>query len=117
MVVRFDVALDCADLDRQAAFWSAALGYERVGADGQYVALGPPAGESGPRLLLQHVPEARVAKNRMHVDLLVADMYAEVARLGELGGRRLRDEPFDELGHRWVLMADPEGNEFCVCQQ
>jgi predicted enzyme related to lactoylglutathione lyase len=117
MVVRFDVVLDCADLEGQEAFWSVALGYARVGADREYVALGPPAGESGPRLLLQQVPEARVGKNRMHVDLLVADMDAEVARLADLGGRRLRDEPFDELGHLWVLMADPEGNEFCVCRQ
>jgi predicted enzyme related to lactoylglutathione lyase len=117
MVIPFDIALDCADLEGQEVFWSAALGYERRGADGQYVKLGPAAAEGGPNLLLQRVPEAKAAKNRMHLDLLVADVDAEVARLGALGGRRLRDEPFDELGHQWVLMADPEGNELCVCQQ
>jgi predicted enzyme related to lactoylglutathione lyase len=117
MAVRFEVALDCADLAVTEAFWTAALGYERRGSDAQYVALRPPDGELGPPLLLQQVAEPKTAKNRMHLDLVVADVEAEVARLVALGARRLRDEPFAELGHRWVVLADPEGNELCVCQQ
>lgn len=116
MAVRFDVALDCTDLEVAASFWSAALGYRRAGADGQYVTLAPPEGEAGPRLLLQQVAEPRAGKNRMHLDLDVADVEAEVTRLEGLGARRLRDAPIEELGHHWVVMADPEGNELCVCR-
>jgi predicted enzyme related to lactoylglutathione lyase len=56
-----------------------------------------------------------VAKNRMHVDLHTPDIEAEAARLVELGATRLAPEPLEEHGSHWVLMADPEGNEFCVC--
>ena len=112
--MRVEVGLDCADLARTEAFWAAALGYERRGSAAQYVALRPADGAPGPHLLLQQVAEPKVTKNRMHLDLVVDDMEGEVERLVGLGATRLRDEPFDEVGHRWVALADPEGNEFCV---
>ncbi len=108
------LVLDCADPDRLAPFWSAALGYANLGSAGSYVLLAPEGG-SGPNLLLQRVPEPRVAKNRMHVDLHTPDIEAEASRLVELGARRLQRAPLEEHGTHWVLMADPEGNEFCVC--
>lgn len=109
------LVLDCADVDAQALFWKAALGYRQVGADGQYVNLGPSEGAAGPNLLLQGVPEAKTAKIRLHLDLIVADVNAEVVRLEALGARRAPVGAFDEYGHQWVVMLDPEGNEFCVC--
>jgi len=114
---RVDVGIDCADVDAQARFWSAALGYERSGSWEQYLTLLAPAGVSGPKLVLQQVPEAKPqSKNRLHLDVIVGDdVDGEVERLIGLGARRLSDA-FEEAGTRWVVMADPEGNEFCVCR-
>lgn len=114
MAAAIELVLDCADPERQSAFWAAALGYEPVGAAGQYRALAPPAGASGPRLILQQVPEPRRAKNRMHLDVLTDDVASEVQRLVGLGARIVGDV-IEEHGHRWRPMADPEDNEFCVC--
>ena len=63
-------------------------------------------------MLVQQVPEPRVAKNRMHLDLHVDDAEAEAARLVGLGASRLGDGALGDF--RWITMADPEGNEFCV---
>jgi len=69
----------------------------------------------GMRLLFQVVPEPKTAKNRMHLDLHVGvdKIDAEAARLEALGGTRLSDR-FRENGAEWIVMGDPEGNEFCV---
>jgi predicted enzyme related to lactoylglutathione lyase len=115
MTVRLELVLDCADVDRLGRFWAAALGYEPFGRAGAYRSLVDPAGV-GPKLILQGVPEPKQGKNRFHLDVLADDIEAEAARLVGLGASRLRDEPFAEHGTRWVTMADPEGNEFCVCQ-
>jgi predicted enzyme related to lactoylglutathione lyase len=108
------LVLDCADPDALASFWGPALGYTNVGSAGSYVLL-LPAGGDAPQLLLQRVPEPKSTKNRMHLDIHVADIEAEADRLITLGARRVQDECLAEHGTQWVLMADPEGNEFCVC--
>jgi predicted enzyme related to lactoylglutathione lyase len=61
------------------------------------------------------VPEPKTVKNRMHLDIDAADIEAEAARLEALGARRVADDQVHEHGTHWILMADPEGNEFCVC--
>ncbi|WP_443055319.1 VOC family protein [Streptomyces sp. NBC_00258] len=68
-----------------------------------------------PTLLLQHVPEPKQGKNRMHLDLDfgTADLTSEVNRLEQLGAARLSEE-LNEHGFRWIVVVDPEGNEFCV---
>jgi predicted enzyme related to lactoylglutathione lyase len=109
------LVLDCADPDRLAEFWSAALGYTTLGGAGSRYVLLAPEGDGGPPLLLQRVPEPRVAKNRMHVDLHTPDIEAEAGRLVDIGATRLAADPLAEHGSHWILMADPEGNEFCVC--
>ena len=114
-MVRLELALDCADVDAQAVFWAAALGYTQTGAAGQYRKLSPSTGDPGPNLVLQAVPEPKTAKIRLHLDLVVDDPEAEVTRLVGLGAARVDRAPFDEHGHRWIAMIDPEGNEFCVC--
>jgi predicted enzyme related to lactoylglutathione lyase len=108
------LVVDCADPVALAEFWAPALGYVSVGEVGSYVALFPD-GRPGPKLLLQRVEEPKVTKNRVHFDLEVPDIEAEATRLVDLGATRVSDGPVSEHGSTWVLMADPEGNEFCVC--
>jgi glyoxalase superfamily protein len=67
------------------------------------------------QVLLQRVGEARLTKNRMHLDIETSDVDAEVERLEGIGAHRLDRRARTEHGSRWVVMADPEGNEFCVC--
>ena len=108
------LVLDCQDPTALAVFWAAALDYVSVGEAGAYVML-LPNGRPGPKLLLQQVPEAKTTKNRMHLDIDAADIEAEAARLEDLGARRVADDQRHEHGTSWILMADPEDNEFCVC--
>lgn len=108
------VVLDCADAERLADFWSAALGYPRRQAVTQFVVLSPLAGGSRPTLILQQVPEPKGVKNRMHMDLHAADRDAAVERLTALGARKIQEQPNCIGDYCWYLMADPEGNEFCV---
>jgi len=113
-MTKLGLVLDCSDPDALAKFWAPALGYTVAGGAGAYVLL-LPADPGQPQLLLQRVPEAKSAKNRMHLDVHVADIEAEATRLEGLGARRLSSSPLEESGTRWHLMADPEGNELCVC--
>jgi predicted enzyme related to lactoylglutathione lyase len=114
MTVRMGLVLDCAEPEALAEFWAPALGYTSVGSAGNYVMLLPAEG-TGPQLLLQRVKEPKAAKNRMHLDIHVADIEGEAERLIALGARRLEADPLEEHGTHWFLMADPEGNEFCIC--
>jgi predicted enzyme related to lactoylglutathione lyase len=110
------LVIDCGDLDRAARFWTSVLGY--VGdrpARGPYQSLVPADGQ-GVEILLQRVPEAKSIKNRLHLDLRTTDLDAEVERVVALGARRLTGEPVTEDGMRWHILADPDGNEFCVLQ-
>ncbi len=112
------VVLDCLDPAGLVLFWSAALGYERVGEVSTFVVLAPPEGQRGPVFILQQVAERKSGKNRMHLDLhapLDPGVPALAQRLEALGGRRLGEpitELHDAMGIWWITMADPEGNEF-----
>lgn len=110
--MRLVVVLDCADADTLADFWSSALGFERGPFDPPYVQLTDPE-DRWPILLLQQVPEPKSGKNRMHLDLQVADVHSEVERLTALGAT-LVDPPHDDDGFLTAILADPQGNEFCV---
>lgn len=113
MAATLGLVLDCADPDKLAEFWSAAIGYTTLGGAGSYVMLVDEAGRQ-PKLLLQRVSEPKVGKNRMHFDIETPHVAEEVARLEKLGATRAED-PRSEHGTTWVVMNDPEGNEFCVC--
>jgi predicted enzyme related to lactoylglutathione lyase len=109
----------CVDTDdpaRLAAFWQSALGWRRTLERDDEVVLEPPEGsrEDGivPDLLFLRVPEPKAVKNRLHLDLRPEDQAAEVARLEKLGARRANVGQGAEA--TWVVMADPDGNEFCV---
>ena len=114
MAAKLGLVLDCADPEGLAEFWSDALGYTKLGGAGSYVLLVDETGQQ-PKLLLQGVPESKAGKNRMHLDIEVGDIEAEAARLETLGARRVVSEQMHEHGTSWVLMTDPAGNEFCVC--
>lgn len=113
-VPQLGLVLDCHDPEALAPFWADALGYVTLGGVENYVLL-VPDGRSGPKLLLQRVPEDKAVKNRMHLDIEVPDIDAVADRLEQRGARRLSAGVQAEHGSRWILMADPEGNEFCVC--
>ncbi len=144
MATNVQVTFDCADPARQAEFWAQALHYRIPDPpDGfttwegwalaqgipqenwnDWAAIEDPDGV-GPRVYFQRVPEGKVAKNRMHLDLNVAGgrdvpleerkvrVLAEVERLKALGADDHRGA-IEHDGEFWVRMNDPEGNEFCV---
>jgi catechol 2,3-dioxygenase-like lactoylglutathione lyase family enzyme len=110
------VVIDCSDLDRSAEFWAGVLGYVRGDSTGgPYLSLDPAGGE-GVEILLQRVPEDKRAKNRVHLDLRTDDLESEVGRVLGLGAVVLTDQPISEGGWRWHILADPDGNEFCILQ-
>ena len=114
--VELVVVVDCRSLDRSAAFWSGVLGYRaEPSSPGRYQQLLPADGV-GIEVLLQQVPETKAGKNRVHLDLRVPDLAAEVTRVTALGAQCLTAEPIEEYGWTWHVLADPDGNEFCVLQ-
>ncbi len=109
-----NIVMDCLDAGKLAEFWAAAINYTKLGAFDQYVVLEDPA-KNGPDLILQQVLEPRSGKNRVHCDWLaesVAEHQAAIKRLVGLGAVQVAEK--QELGIRWAVMNDPEGNEFCV---
>jgi predicted enzyme related to lactoylglutathione lyase len=116
-----NVTFDCRDAGAVAQFWEAVTGHPKElehqpGND--YWVVGPPDG-SLPRLVFVTVPEKKATKNRVHLDLLPkgsASQEEEVARLVSLGATIVDDRRQSSPGG-WIVMADPEGNEFCVEHQ
>jgi hypothetical protein len=109
------LCIDTNDPGKIASFWQSALGWRRTYEREDEVVLEPPAGspEDGivPDLLFLKVPEGKVVKNRLHMDLRPVDQAAEIARLEALGARRA------DIGQgdvSWATMTDPDGNEFDV---
>ncbi len=143
MATPVQITFDCEDPDRLATFWAAVLGYKKQDPPEGYTtwneflaaqgipeeqwnsasAIIDPAG-IGPRIYFQQVPEPKTVKNRVHLDVNVGGgpqtplderrkrVNAEVERLVGLGAIKLR--VVEEHGESWVVMADPEGNEFCL---
>jgi hypothetical protein len=143
VAVRIQIVIDSHDPEGLAKFWAEALGYQEEppppGFDdwpaflrsievpqeewGRYAAVVDPAG-FGPRVLFQRVPEGKIVKNRVHLDLSVSGgrgvaneerreaVARAVARLEGLGATALG--PKEEMGSCWVVMQDPEGNELCL---
>ncbi len=110
------LCVDSPDPGKIASFWAAALGWRRTFDEPDQVCLEPPAGspEDGvaPDLLFLRVPEGKAVKNRLHLDLRPKDQAAEVARLEAIGARRIDVGQSAEVS--WVVLADPDGNEFCI---
>lgn len=114
MTLRFQcLCIDTTDPGRLAPFWKEALGWRITSHEEDEIVLEPEEGgaEAGPDLLFLRVPEEKSGKNRLHIDLRPDDQAAEVGRLEALGARRV---DVGQRGVTWVVMADPDGNEFCV---
>ena len=143
MAVSIQVTFDCANPDRLARFWAEVLGYKLQDPPTGYEsweafltaqaipedqwnnlsAVVDPDG-AGPRILFQRVPEPKTVKNRVHLDVNIGGGHgtppaerrtrvdAAAERLVNLGATKLRT--FDQHGEYWIVMQDPEGNEFCL---
>jgi predicted enzyme related to lactoylglutathione lyase len=111
MTLRFsEVCIDAADIHALGAWWSTVLGWaSEVTEDGDVLLRAPD--ETGPGWLFLPVPDGKVVKNRIHFDFTPDDQQAEVDRLIGLGARPVDIGQGDQS---WVVLADPEGNEFCV---
>ena len=110
------VVIDCADLDRAAAFWHAVLGYTDAGGDSTTYRSLLPADGFGVEILLQRTQDEKRGKNRLHLDLRTRDLDVEVGRVIELGATIQTVVPIEEGGWSWHILEDPDGNEFCVLQ-
>jgi hypothetical protein len=99
-----------------ARFWASLTGWALCAQDTspghEEYSVGPPA-DGGPRLYFVAVDEPKVGKNRLHLDMVPRDgsQEQEIARMVQLGASVLADQPPDV---DWVILADPEGNEFCL---
>lgn len=109
----YSVVVDCADPSALGHWWAQVLDYTVVyeAPDEVVIAGGTEAEPKNPGLVFVPVPEGKEAKNRLHIDLNPDDQDAEVARLEALGAVRV---DVGQKDVRWVVLADPEGNEFCV---
>jgi predicted enzyme related to lactoylglutathione lyase len=115
--VRISVVLDSVDPAAILGFWEEALGYRLAGDLSSFLVLASRDDPGEPVMILQRVPEEATGKNRMHVDVHPPDARAHIARLEELGGRRLGPrvtELVESMGVWWQPMTDPQGNVFCV---
>ena len=110
-----EVVIDCAEHGAVVDFWQAALDYERQEVNEQYVGAAPPtrsARSAGCRSCSRRCPSRRRSKNRVHLDFRSEDMADEVDRLLGLGATFIAERSLGTL--TWTVLADPEGNEFCV---
>jgi hypothetical protein len=124
-VKTLQIALDCSDPAKLAEFWAAVLNYEiaRISEDGERAFLADPQ-QKGPSFLLHRVPEPKLVKNRLHLDVYIPASWglppaeakpivdAEAERLRGMGATVL--QVFEKPDDYFVVMSDPEGNEFCI---
>ncbi len=117
MLERIEIGIDCRDPEALAGFWAIALGYEIGDMDpaGIYLDLVPPTPDH-PVVYFQRVPEDKITKNRVHLDLRESDPVEKIAELVALGARTMGEPQSGSAGGWWQVLADPEGNEFCVCR-
>jgi catechol 2,3-dioxygenase-like lactoylglutathione lyase family enzyme len=122
----YTVVVDCQDLAAQARWWAGVLDWRLVYEAADEAVIVPPyavddkaaeipVDQRGPGLVFVSVPESKQLKNRLHIDLAPRagdDQEAEVSRLLDMGATRVDVGQHDDSG--WVVLADPEGNEFCV---
>lgn len=112
------VAFDCVDPSLQSGFWSQALGYAQEDWGGGYGAMVYDPANTGVKIVFLPVPERKVVKNRVHLDVRTWDSTreAEVARLASLGAQEVETKTHstNRWTSTWTIMLDPEGNEFCV---
>jgi predicted enzyme related to lactoylglutathione lyase len=110
------LVIDSDDCELLARFWSQAIGWRVTYESPDEWCIEPPEGspavDVAPDILFVKVPDPKTVKNRLHLDLRPKDQGAEVERILALGASRVDIGQSDDVS--WVVLADPEGNEFCV---
>ena len=107
-----NVVIDCRDPKGLAEFWAAAVESYQIQGSGDDWAAVIDRSRQSPRIYFQKVPEPKAVKNRVHLDFTVDDIDVEATRIESLGGKV--DMRVEEGDDRWIVMIDPEGNEFCL---
>ena len=116
MLPRFHaVTFDANDVERVARFWCNSAGCHLDGHGLPYFAILRPVKDSMPIFIVIQVPETKALKNRVHIEFTVGDLEAERQRLEGLGATFNSDREW--AGSRWMVMQDPEGNEFCLVEE
>ncbi len=110
------IVIDAVDVDRVAAFWASVLGWEPGRDPDGDVVVADPGQDSGVTLLVVQVPETKMLKNRVHIDLhpTGVDQAEELERLVGLGAVEV---DIGQGDRSWIVLADPEGNEFCLLRR
>ncbi len=116
------IGIDVNDLEQCAEFWAMVLGVEIIGKWEDGYISSQRQQEGGPLVFVQKVIERKTVKNRVHLDIKVAEVDAAIAKVKSLGGSLVRiveGEEFDAgkhkfAMHRFAIMTDPDGNEFCL---
>jgi predicted enzyme related to lactoylglutathione lyase len=108
----YTIVIDAHDPRALAQFWANVLDYEVVFADDEEVVIAK--GDTYPGICFVSAEDEKTTKNRLHIDLNPEDQYAEVERVIGLGARRIN---IGQGEVSWVVLADPEGNEFCVLRK
>lgn len=122
--IRMPIRIQCITVDAHnpkalAEFWAEVLGW-KVNAEGDDIGwwiereIGDPENTGFPDILFLKVPDSKVVKNRLHLDLRPDNQEEEVARLEKLGAKRIDIGQKADPDTTWVVMADPEDNEFCI---
>jgi len=109
------VAIDCNDPEPLVKFWCAVLGAEVASRGGDWIELTSTVA-GGAHLAFQVVPEPKITKNRVHLDVTVDDLVTSAARAEQLGARPIGGV-VEEGDDRYQVMADPAGNEFCLVEE
>jgi hypothetical protein len=112
-----EVVIDCTDPGRVADFWARVLDYEVTDSSSSSEVEIASRDRTGPTLVFVPVPEPKTLKNRVHIDVnpTGADQNTELERLLALGARRVDVGQTPDVA--WVVLADPEGNEFCLLRR
>jgi|SRR5438094_520426 len=107
-----ELVIDAHDPARLADFWTTVLGWDRIAEEDREIEIGAPGGQK-PTLLFVPVDDPRTVKNRVHIDVspMGCDQATELERLLGLGARRV---DIGQGEQTWIVLADPEGNEFCL---
>ena len=114
-----NITLDCDDVLRVATFWSTVLGRPLDKRSNEvFASIGGKDGErTQPAWYFAKVPEAKHAKNRMHLDLTTPEYPGVIDELVALGATKVGEHAVPGGSHGWTVMSDPEGNEFCVASE
>lgn len=106
------LTMDANDVESLAKFWCEATDYKVADSYYPILAVLDADNPNYPRLLILQVPETKTAKNRLHMEFKADDLKAEANRIVQLGATLIEEREFGDT--QWIVMQDPEGNEFCL---